>query len=75
MSGLADIPEGPRNVRVLRDGEEIPVELVYLGRTPDGAALFASATVPLFPCDKLLIDVMPPRTSIVLHSPNQEAVR
>lgn len=75
MSALAGIPEGPQNVRVLRDGQEIPVELVYLGRDPRGVARFASATVPLLPGDKLLVGVLPPRTSIVMHSPDQEAVR
>lgn len=43
MQLLAALANPPQNVRVLmRDGEQVPAELVYMGRQPDGIHLWST---------------------------------
>lgn len=69
---LSDIPEGPTNVRVLRDGREIPVETVYVGRDEKGVEVFEAAIVAFLPTDKLLMDKLPGNTAIRISSPRRD---
>ncbi len=66
---LTDVPEGPTNVRILRDGREIPAETVYTGRRPDGIAVFTVVNAAFIPGDQLQMDRMPARTAVVVSSP------
>ncbi|QOH59861.1 hypothetical protein [Rhodococcus rhodochrous] len=68
---LTEIPEGPTNVRVLRDGRELPVDIVYSGRRGDGTAVFTVVNAAFLPGDRLLFGTLPPMTAVVVASPKR----
>ncbi|ERB51936.1 hypothetical protein N806_20465 [Rhodococcus sp. P27] len=61
-------PPAPVNVRLVRDGKEIPAELVFSGFR-DGLAVWTAVSVPYLPGDVLRCDELPGRTVIAIGSP------
>lgn len=53
---------------MVRDGKEIPAELVFSGFR-DGLAVWTAVSVPYLPGDVLRCDELPGRTVIAIGSP------
>lgn len=60
-------PAPPKNVRILRDGREIPLELLYRGKDDEGQHVWVAVSMKAQEGDQLKVEELPAHTSIIVE--------
>ncbi len=60
--GAAMIPT-PKGVHLIRAGQRIDLDLIYVGEE-DGQHVFEAVGVPPLPTDRFCVDTLPPKTTV-----------